>query len=137
LETADKFPNVVEDSDDSYGVSGFDGSDVDGVHTYSLAAGESVSFATFVFHNAPTSDLYPSNDFDSLEAWAADTFDAFDGRLTAGLADGTVVANWGTAQAESDTTDLAGTGTNSLGLIGLASALVLAGVVVTVRRRKA
>jgi hypothetical protein len=117
----------------------------------SLAAGESVTIAIFVFHAVPDSIVpFPSAAFSSLNEWAADTFDAFDGRLTRGIAAGVNVANWGTIPAEVVPTPtaepvatpvLAATGFNTLALTLTAFAslaALLAGLsIAAVRRRTA
>jgi LPXTG-motif cell wall-anchored protein len=126
-------------------VRGF-GLGIGGTIAGSLAAGESATVSIFVFHNAAGSDVdYPSAAFDSLQLWAADTFDAFDGRLVRGFAPETNVVNWGTvavAPVEEPVVEpvLANTGTDGTvtalaGFAGLAALLAGLGVVVARRRR--
>jgi LPXTG-motif cell wall-anchored protein len=124
-------------------VEGF-GTHMGGTVFGSLAAGESVTVSIFVFHNAAGSNVdYPSAAFGSLQLWAADTFDAFDGRLVRGIAEGTNVVNWGIVAAAPVEPVvepvLATTGVNvtATALAGFASlAALLAGLGVVVARRR-
>ena len=138
LAGSDGFPLYLEDNaDDNFSFAGTN----DTENNLTIGAGESVSYVFFAFHDAPTEgdNTYPSNDFVSLEAWAADTFDAFDGRLIAGLPTDIPVLNWGwggetTVEAEEEA--LAETGTETGALLAGGAALVLgAAAVFAIRRR--
>lgn len=134
-------------SGDQTEVEGF-GTDSGGTVYGSLAPGTSVTVSIFVFHNSPTPVVpYPSAAFESLQLWAADTFDAFDGRLVRGIAEGTNVVNWGSigsapVEEPVEAPVLAKTGTDAtatalVGFAGLAALVAGLGVVLVARRRTA
>ena len=116
------------------------------VSTFVVPAGASRSVAYFALWNPATLiDLDYENDSDSGQVDAAnalatlmDEFNSFSGRLTVGL-EGQQVVNWGPASEEPAKPQLAATGLEATGPIGLAAALLAMGVValgVAVRRRR-
>ncbi len=107
-----------------------------------LTPGESATVVIFLFHGMTGSDNgYPSDSFGSLTEWAADQFAAWpDERLTRGIADPDIVANWTSTDPSDPSTPenrgLASTGVDATGSITFGVLALAAGVALVFARRR-